>query len=64
VVKVVEWKYVKLAIGLGIVGFVIYMLLFGTSAVAPATTATATSGRYRELIREAVEKYLARPVIT
>lgn len=61
----VDWKYVKLAIGLGIVGFTIYMLMFGSPSLAPATTAsTETSGRYRELIREAVEKYLSRPVIT
>jgi len=62
---VVDWRYVKLAIGLGIIGFTMYMLMFGTPALAPAaTTTTETSGRYRELIREAVEKYLSRPVIT
>jgi len=56
-----DWRKVRLVAGLALLGLV--LLKLAVNGPTPTTSATPT-GRYRELLREAVKKYLARGFVT
>jgi len=56
-----DWRKVRLVAGLALLGII--LLKLAVDGPAPAAPAAPT-GRYRELLREAVKEYLARGFVT
>jgi hypothetical protein len=56
-----DWRKVRLVVGLSLLGLVLFKLAVDGS---PPTTPVAPTGRYREMLREAVKEYLAKGFVT